>query len=178
MSSKKGLENKGNKGILTRQTTQNNPELKKQVDERNNEASVFGRKPRVPRSPPRTDLNKFLSHTYVNVAPNYITGENTENISIPTTSKADLNVPEITDSQATDNLEQNQNITEFTQEQNIPTIVINNLLIPELKQETITPTEFYTPNTPGKTFVFFDESIHLGNDKLHDYTDIEGLLNQ
>ena len=128
MSSKKGLENKGNKGILTRQTTQNNPELKKQVDERNNETNVFGRKPRVPRSPPRTDLHKF--------------------------SKADLNGPEITDSQATDNLEQNQNITEFTQEQDIPTIVINNLLIPELKQETITPTEFYTPNTPGKTLHF------------------------
>ena len=59
MSSKKDLENKGIKGILTRQTTQNNPELKKQVDERNNEANVFGRKPRVPRSLPRTDLNKF-----------------------------------------------------------------------------------------------------------------------
>ena len=57
MSNKKGLESKGNKGILTRQTTQNNPELKKQVDEINKEANIFGRKPRVPRSPPRTQLN-------------------------------------------------------------------------------------------------------------------------
>ena len=31
MSSKKGLENKGNKGILTRQRTQSNQELKKQA---------------------------------------------------------------------------------------------------------------------------------------------------
>ena len=38
MSSQKDLESKGNKGILTRQTTQNHPELKKQVDEINKEA--------------------------------------------------------------------------------------------------------------------------------------------
>ena len=177
MSSTKGLENKGNKGILTRQSTQSNPELKKQVDERNNEANVFGRKPRVQRSPPRTDLIKFTSHTYENVPSNKTTEENTEKTSIPTTSRTDLNAPEITDSQAVDNLEQNQNITESTQERNIPKIVINNLLIPEIKQETITP-EFYTANTPGKNLQFFDESIHLGDDKLNDYTDIEGLLNQ
>ena len=177
MSSKKGLENKGNKGILTRQTTQNDPELKKQVDQRNNEANVFGRKPRVPRSPPRINLNNLSTHTYVNITPNSITGENTEKTLSPTTSKTDLNVPEITDSHTTDNSEQNQNDSESTQEQNIPTISINNLLIPELKQEVVTPTEFYTANTPGKTFAFFDESINLGNDK-HDYTDIEGLLNQ
>ena len=47
-----------------------------------------------------------------------------------------------------------------------------------MKQETITPIEFYTPNTPDKTLAFFDDSIHLGNDKLHDYTDIGGLLNE
>ena len=41
MSNKKDLENKGNKGILTRLTTQNNPEIKKQVDEKNKEANIF-----------------------------------------------------------------------------------------------------------------------------------------
>ena len=55
MSNKKSLEIKGNKGILTRQTTQSNPELKKQVDETNKEAKIFQRKPRVPISPPRTE---------------------------------------------------------------------------------------------------------------------------
>ena len=120
-------------------------------------------------------LNKPCVPSNPIILTNSITGENTEKTSIPTTSKADINVPERTDSQATDKLEQNQNITEFPQEQNIPT---NNPLIPELKQETITPTEFNTPNTPGKTFAFFDQSIHLGNDKLHDYTDIKGLLSQ
>ena len=103
--------------------------------------------------------------------------KNTKKIPIPTISKADLNVLGNTDAQLTGNLEQNQNITESTQERNIPKIVINNLLIPEIKQETITP-EFYTANTPGKNLQFFDESIHLGDDKLNDYTDIEGLLNQ
>ena len=78
MTSKKGLENKGNKGIFTRQTTQNNPELKKQVDERNNEANVFGGKPRETRLPSRTELNKFSSHTYVNVTPNSTKEENIE----------------------------------------------------------------------------------------------------
>ena len=38
MSNKEDLENKGNKGILTKQTTQNNPELKQQVEEINKEA--------------------------------------------------------------------------------------------------------------------------------------------
>ena len=173
MSSKKGLENKGNKGILTRQRTQSNQELKKQVDERNNEANVFGRKPRVPRSPPRTDLIKFTSHTYENVPSNKTTEENTEKTSIPTTSRTDLNAPEITDSQAVDNLEQNQDVTEIIQERNTPTITLNNLLIPELKQEITTPTEFYTPNTPNQTTTFFDDSTNLGNDRLEDYTDIE-----
>ena len=35
MSNKKDLESKGNKGILTRLSTQTHPELKKQVDEIN-----------------------------------------------------------------------------------------------------------------------------------------------
>ena len=51
MWNKKGLENTGNKGILTRQTTQSNPELKKQVDEINKEANILARKPKVTRSP-------------------------------------------------------------------------------------------------------------------------------
>ena len=68
MSNKKELENKGNKGILTSLTTQNNSELKKQVDEINKEANIFSRKSRVTRSPPRTQANKFSSHTYVNVS--------------------------------------------------------------------------------------------------------------
>ena len=80
MSSKKDLGSKGNKGILTRQTTQNNPELKKQVDEINKEANIFSRKPRVPRSPPRTQLNNFSSHTYVNVPFIPELEENTEKI--------------------------------------------------------------------------------------------------
>ena len=67
MSNKEDLKNKGNKGILTRLTTQNNPELKKQVDEINKEANIFSRKPRVTRSPPRKHSNKFSSHTYFNV---------------------------------------------------------------------------------------------------------------
>ena len=67
MSNKKSLEIKGNRGILTRQTTQSNPELKKLVDETNKEAKIFQRKPRVPRSPPRTKPNKFSSQTYVNI---------------------------------------------------------------------------------------------------------------
>ena len=40
------------KGFLTRQTTQKNPELQKQINEINKEANVFGRKPRVQRTPP------------------------------------------------------------------------------------------------------------------------------
>ena len=87
---KKGSESKENKGILTRQTTQNNPELKKQVDEINKEVNIFSRKPRVTRSPPRTQLNNFSSHTYVNVPLDSKTEENTEKTPIPTTSKADL----------------------------------------------------------------------------------------
>ena len=47
MSNTKGTGNKGNEGILTRQTTQRNPELKKQINEINKEANVFGRNPRV-----------------------------------------------------------------------------------------------------------------------------------
>ena len=54
MSKEKGLENKGNKGILPRKTRQNNPELKKQVDKIKKEANIFSRKPRVTRLPPRT----------------------------------------------------------------------------------------------------------------------------
>ena len=94
MTNKKGLENKGNKGILTRQTTQNHPELKQQVDKINKEANIFGRKPRVTRSPPRKQLSKFSSHTYVKVLLDSKTEENTEKISIPMTSKADLKVVE------------------------------------------------------------------------------------
>ena len=62
MSNKKDLESKGNKGILTRLTTQNNPELKKQVDEINKEANIFSRKPRVTRSAPRTQSNSTIKH--------------------------------------------------------------------------------------------------------------------
>ena len=98
MSNKKGLENKVKWGILTRQMTQRNPELKKQVDEINKETNILERKPRVTRSPPRTQLNKFSTHTYVNVPLDSKTEENTEKISIPTTSKADLNVLEKSDS--------------------------------------------------------------------------------
>ena len=176
MSNKKGLENKGNKGILTRQTTQSNPELKKQVDEINKEANIFSRKPRVTRSPPRTQLNNFSSHTYVNVPLDLETEENTEKTSIPT--KADLNVLEQTNSQPTDTLEQSQDVTKSTQEINIPTININNLLIPEIKQKITSPTEFYTPNSPDQTPAFFDDSTQLGRDRLHDYTDIGGLFNE
>ena len=132
MSNKKDLENKGNKGILTRQTIQNNPELKKQVDEINKEANIFSRKPRVTRSPPRTHSNKFSSHTYVNVPLDSKTEINTKKPSIPTISKADLHVLENTDAQFTGNLEQNQNVTEHTEQKDIPTIKVNNLLIPEL----------------------------------------------
>ena len=108
MSNKKNLENMGNKGILTRLTTQNIPELKKQVDEINKEANIFSRKPRVRTSPPRTQANRFSSHTYVNVPLDSKTEKNAEKISIPTISKADLNVIEKTDAQLTVNLEQNQ----------------------------------------------------------------------
>ena len=178
MSNKKGLENKGNKGILTRQTTQNNPELKKQVDEINKEANIFSRKPRVTRSPPWTQLNNFASHTYVNVPLDSETEGNTAKTPIPTTSKADLNVLEQTNSQPTDNLEQSKNVTKSTQEINTPTININNLLIPETKQVIISPTEFYTPNSPDQTPEFFDDSTQLGRDRLHNYTDIGGLFNE
>ena len=78
MSSKKDLESRRNKGILSRQATQNNPELKKQVDEINKEANIFSRKPWVPRSPPRTQVNNFSSHTYLNVPFNLELEENTE----------------------------------------------------------------------------------------------------
>ena len=80
MSYKKDLENKGNNGILNRLTTQNNPELKKQVDETNKEANIFSRKPRITRSPPRTQSNKFSSHTYANVPLDSKTEKNTKEI--------------------------------------------------------------------------------------------------
>ena len=108
MSNKKDLGSKGNKGILTRLTTQNNRELKKQVDEINKEANIFSTKPRVKRSPPRTLASKLLSHTYVNVPLDSKTEKNAEKISIPMISKADLNVLEKTDAQFTVNLEQNE----------------------------------------------------------------------
>ena len=168
MSNKKGIENKGNNGILTRQTTQNNPELKKQVDEINKEAKIFSRKPRETRSSPRTQLNNFASHTYVNVPLDSETEGNTEKTPVPTTSKADLNVLEQTNSQPTDTLEQSQNVTKSTQEINTPTININNLLILEIKQEIISPMEFYTPNSPDQTPAFFEDSTQLGRDRLHD----------
>ena len=41
MSNTKGTGNKGNEGILTRQTIESNPELKKQINEINKEANVF-----------------------------------------------------------------------------------------------------------------------------------------
>ena len=69
-------------------------------------------------------------------------------------------------------------ITKSTQEINTPTININNLLIPEIKQEIIPLTEFYTPNSPDQTSAFFDDSTQLGRDRLHDYTDIGGLFNE
>ena len=107
MSNKKDLENKGNKGILTRHTSQNNPELKKQVDEINKEANIFSRKPRVTRSSPRKHSNKYSSHTYVNVPLDSKTEKSTKKLSIRTISKADRNVLENTDAQLTSNLEQN-----------------------------------------------------------------------
>ena len=67
MSNTKGTRNKGNEGILTRQTTQKNPELQKQINEINKEANVFGRKPRVQRTPPSINLQKNSEHTYINV---------------------------------------------------------------------------------------------------------------
>ena len=178
MSNKEGLENKGNKGILTRQTTQNNPELKKRVDEINKEANIFSRKPMLTRSPPWTQSNNFASHTYVNVPLESEKEGNTEKTPISTTSEADLNVLEKRNSQPTDTLEQSQNVTKSIQEINTPTININNLLIPEIKQEIISPTEFYTPNSLDQTPAFFDDATQLGRDRLHDYTDIGGLFNE
>ena len=67
MSNTKGTGNKRNEGILTRETTYRNPDLKKQINEINKEANVFGRKPRVQRTPPSINLEKNLEHTYVNV---------------------------------------------------------------------------------------------------------------
>ena len=99
---------------MTRQTTQKNPELKKQVNEINKEANIFSRKPRVARSPLRTQLNNFASYTYVNVLLDSETEGNTEKTPIPTTSKADLLVLEQTNSQPTDTLEQSQNVTQST----------------------------------------------------------------
>ena len=135
-------------------------------------------KPKVTRSPPWTQLNNFSSHTYVNVPLYSETEENTEKTSIPITSKADLNVLEQTNSQPTHTLEKSQKVTKSTQEINIPTININNHLIPEIKQEITSPTEFYTPNTPDQTPAFFDDSIQLERDRLHGYTDIGGLFNE
>ena len=60
----------------------------------------------------------------------------------------------------------------------MPTININNFLTPEIKQEIISPTEFYTANSPDQTPAFFDDSTQLGKDRLHDYTDIGGLFNE
>ena len=97
----------------------------------NKEANIFSRKSRVTRSPPRTQLNNFTAHTYVNVPLDSETGGNTEETPIPTTSKAELNVLKRTNSQPTDTLEQSQNVTKYTQEINTPAININNLLIPE-----------------------------------------------
>ena len=57
------------------------------------------------------------------------------------------------------------NVTEPTEERDIPTISVNNLLIPALKQEE-------------QTTAFFDDLTNLGNDRLQDYTDVEGLLNE
>ena len=102
----------------------------------------------------------------------------TEKPSISTISKADLNVLEKTDAQLTVNLEQNQNVTEPTEERDISTINVNNFLIPELKQEDISPTEFYTPNTPNQATAFFDDSTNLENDRLQAYMNIEGLLHE
>ena len=59
MSYKKDLENKGNKGILTRLTTQNNPKLKKQVEETNKKDNIFSRKPRITRSEKNTKKIQF-----------------------------------------------------------------------------------------------------------------------
>ena len=96
---------------------------------------------------------------------------NTKKTPIPTTSKADLNVLEQTNLQPTDTLEQSQNVTKSTQEINTPTININNFSIPKIKQEIISPTEFYTLNSPDQTPAVFDDSTQLRSDRLHDYTD-------
>ena len=119
-----------------------------------------------------------MHQTYVKVPLDLETEENTEKTPIPTTSKTNLNVLEQTNSQPADTLEQSQNVTKSTQEINTPIININNLLIPEIKQEIISPTEFYTPNSPGQIPAFFDDSIQLERDRLHDYTDIGGLFNE
>ena len=104
MSNTKGTGNKEKEGILTRQTTQRNPELKKQINEINKEANVFGRKPRVQRAPPSINLQKDSEHTYVNVPVDSKTEEITEKASIPTTSKADLTLSVKSDSPITANL--------------------------------------------------------------------------
>ena len=88
MSNTKGTGNKGNEGILNRQNTQRNPELKKQINEINKEANVFGRKPRVQRTSPSINLQKDSEHTYVNVPVDSKTEEITEKASIPTPPKA------------------------------------------------------------------------------------------
>ena len=177
MSNMEGTGNKGNEGILTRQTTQRNPELKKQINEINKEANVFGRKPRVQRIPPSINLQKDWEHTYVNVPVDSKTEEIMEKASIPTTSKADLNVPEESDSPITANLKQNMNITDSTQNliDDKSTENTNDLLIPEIEQDILSPADFHTPNQNLK---FFDDSTLLGNDRQDDYAEIEGILNE
>ena len=119
---------------LTRHTTQINPELKKQINEINKEANVFGRKPRVQRTPPSINLQKDSEHTYVNVPVDSKTEEITEKASIPTTSKVDLNLSEKSDSPIIANLKQNENITDSTQNliDDKSTENTNDLLIPEI----------------------------------------------
>ena len=58
-------------------------------------------------------MQKDSEHTYVNVPVDSKTEEITEKVSIPTTSKADLNVSEKPDSSITANLKQNENINQI-----------------------------------------------------------------
>ena len=122
-------------------------------------------------------MQKNSEHTYINVSVDSKTEENTGKASIPTSSKADLNVSEKSNSPITANLKQNKNITDSTQNliDDKSTENTNDPLIPEIKQDILSPADFHTPS---QNFTFFDDSTLLGNDRQNDYTEIEGILNE
>ena len=93
-------------------------------------------------------MQKDSEHTYVNLLVDSKTEEITEKASIPMTSKADLNVSEKSDSPITANLKQNENITDSAQNiiDDKSTENTNDLLIPEIKQDILSPADFHTPS--------------------------------